>query len=104
MLGWVEIDERIGLFFSCLGAIAGVTSGILKQPALAVLMLLIFLYSGVRASYLLFPLKELENLGGDKGIVKRGLFSLLLMWFIFWVLTYTTLHHPEVLHPPTRSG
>jgi len=102
-LDWIGIDERIGLFFACLGAIAGVISGTLKLPALAILVLLLFLYSGVRASYLLFPPRELENLGGDKGVVKRGLFSLLLMWFVFWVLTYTTLHHPEIFHP-TQTG
>lgn len=90
----MDIQNKVTLFFTAFGIVAGSISGGLalkgSKAPLALFIGLFLFYISYRLIPQVFDLVE-EPLpdNGSKKIIMLGLLPFWLMWLVFWIMVYT---------------
>jgi len=91
----VNVNNKITIMTYALGSVAGVLSGLAGKNVMAGAVL------GI-VKIILNVIKELpDEMSEERLIWKRSLWSFLLFWFYFWVLTYNLVvgFEPKFYNP-----
>ncbi|MCD6559785.1 hypothetical protein [Palaeococcus sp. (in: euryarchaeotes)] len=97
----MNVNNKITIMTYALGSVAGVLSGLAGKNVMAGAVLGIVVYM-IMPKIILNVIKELpDEMSEERLIWKRSLWSFLLFWFYFWVLTYNLVvgFEPKFYNP-----